>query len=155
MEPMASCRAALPVAIFVWAHRRHFVLPADAFTMGCFLVSLLLTGALQFLLSYTLALMAFWLIEVSTLIFIVFAFEYIAGGHLFPLDILPPTAAAFLQLTPFSFQLFFPIGIYLGRVQGTELWQGLLLQALWVALFYVVARLVWKRGIRKYTDFHP
>src|SRR5687768_6070266 len=34
--------AAVPVAIFVWMHREHFVLPSDAFTFGCFLVSLVL-----------------------------------------------------------------------------------------------------------------
>ena len=40
-----------------------------------------------------MALLAFWVLEVSTFIFILFAFEYIAGGHLFPLDILPPLLA--------------------------------------------------------------
>ena len=46
-------------------------------------------------MSFTMALLAFWLLEVSTLIFMVFALEYIAGGHLFPLNILPPVLARF------------------------------------------------------------
>ena len=58
----------------------------------------LLTGCLQFFMSYTMALLAFWLLEVSTIIFILFAFEYIAGGHLFPLNILPPAAGGGAQL---------------------------------------------------------
>src|SRR5207248_880798 len=93
--------AFLPVALFITVQRRYFVWPADAATFGWFLVSMLLTGLLQFFISYTLALLAFWLLEVSTLIFIVFAFEYIAGGHLFPLDILPPALAKALFFTPF------------------------------------------------------
>ena len=36
-----------------------------------------------------MAMLAFWVLEVSTFIFILYAFEYIASGHLFPLDILP------------------------------------------------------------------
>ena len=50
----------------------------------------LLTALLQFFMSYAMAMLAFWVLEVSTFIFILFAFEYLASGHLFPLDILPP-----------------------------------------------------------------
>ena len=143
--------AAVPVAIFVWLHRQYFVLPADAATFGWFLVSLVLTGLLQFLLSYTLALMAFWLLEVSTLIFIVFAFEYIAGSHLFPIDILPPVLVKILFLTPFPYQLYFPVSIYVGTTTGNALYTGLAIQALWVVAGFVLARFVWNRGVRKYS----
>ena len=98
-----------------------------------------------------MALLAFWLVEVSTLIFMLFAFEYIAGGHLFPLNILPPLLAKFLNYTPFPYQLYFPVGIYLGQIKGAALRQGLIIQAAWVLIFYVLARVVWNRGIRKYS----
>jgi ABC-2 type transport system permease protein len=49
--------------------------------------------------------------------------------------------------------LFFPVSIYLGRTSGAALWRGLLIQAAWVLVFYVVARWAWARGIRKYTAF--
>ena len=58
------------------------------------------------------------------LLFIVFAFEYLASGHLFPLDILPPALTHALQFTPFPYQLYFPISVYLGKTAGTELVQG-------------------------------
>ena len=119
--------------------------------LGCFLLSAFLTGLLQFFMSFTMALLAFWLLEVSTLIFMVFAFEYIAGGHLFPLNILPPVLARVLNYTPFPYQLYFPVGIYLGQVKGAALWQGLLIQSGWVLFFFVLARVVWSRGIRKYS----
>ena len=35
----------------------------------------------------------------TSAIFIAFAFEYVAGGHLFPLDILPPAVAAKARVT--------------------------------------------------------
>ena len=97
--------------------------------------------------------LAFWVLEVSTFIFILFAFEYIAGGHMFPLDILPGWLSQLLHLTPFPYQLFFPVSVYLGRITGSEVWRGLLIQAIWVAIFYGVARWAWARGIRKYTAF--
>ena len=143
--------ASVPVALFIVVQRKYFVLPADWATLSWFVLSMALTALLQFFLSYTLALMAFWLLEVSTLIFIVFAFEYIAGGHLFPLDILPPALAKALFLTPFPYQMFFPVSIYVGKTTGTALYQGLLIQALWVVAAYGLARFAWQRGVRKYS----
>jgi ABC-2 type transport system permease protein len=143
--------AFVPVALFIVALRNYFVLPSDAATLGWFALSVVMTAALQFLISYTLALLAFWLLEISTLIFIVFAFEYIAGGHLFPLDILPPAIAKVLAFTPFPYQMFFPVSIYVGKTTGTELYQGLAIQAAWVVVAYCAARWMWRRGIRKYS----
>jgi len=141
----------VPVGIFMFCFRHYFVAPPGWAMTGCFLLSLLLTGLLQFFMSYTMALLAFWLLEVSTIIFILFAFEYIAGGHLFPLNILPHGLALALNFTPFPYLLYFPVSVYLGQTGGAELWRGLAIQAAWVVLFYFVARWVWRRGIRTYT----
>jgi ABC-2 type transport system permease protein len=70
---------------------------------------------------------------------------------LFPLDILPPALTKVLAFTPFPYQLFFPVSVYLNRIQGAALWQGILIQIFWVVAFYILARVVWRRGIKKYT----
>ncbi|HVR34798.1 MAG TPA: ABC-2 family transporter protein [Methylomirabilota bacterium] len=143
--------AILPVGLFILALRDYFILPPDALTFACFLLSIVMTALLQFFLSYTMAMLAFWVLEVSTFIFILFAFEYIASGHLFPLDILPPAIERILYFTPFPYQMFFPVSIYMGKTTGDALWQGLLIQAAWVAGMYLLARFAWNRGIRKYS----
>jgi ABC-2 type transport system permease protein len=148
-----TATACIPVVLFILYLRDYFVVPADAVTLACFLLSVLMTALLQFLISYTMALLAFWVLEVSTFIFILFAFEYIAGGHLFPLDILPPAFSQALYFTPFPYQMFFPVSIYLGKTTGVALWHGLLMQALWVAAAFYLARFVWSRGVRKYAAF--
>jgi len=143
--------AVAPVILFILFQRQYFVLPPNPTAFACFLLSLILAGLLQFFISYAMALLAFWVLEVSTYIFIVFAFEYLAGGHLFPLDILPPALQKVLAFTPFPYEFFFPVNIYLGRVSGAALLQGLLVQAAWVIAAYLAARLVWARGIRRYS----
>jgi ABC-2 type transport system permease protein len=102
-------------------------------------------------MSYTMALLAFWLLEVSTVIFMLFAFEYVAGGHLFPLSILPPTLEHILNFTPFPYLLFFPVSVYLGQVKGAALAQGLATQAAWFVFFCLLSQFVWRRGIKKYS----
>jgi viologen exporter family transport system permease protein len=143
--------AAVPVALFIFYLRRYFVLPADLGTFGWFVFSVVLTGLLQFLLSYTMALLAFWVLEVATFIFILFAFESLAGGHLFPLNILPAGLAHALNYTPFPYLLYFPVSVYLGQTRGAALGQGLLLQIGWVLAMYGLARWVWGRGVRRYS----
>jgi ABC-2 type transport system permease protein len=143
--------ALLPVLGFVFYLREFFVLPADFATFGWFVLSVGLAAALTFLISYTTALLAFWVSEVSTFIFIEYAFEYVASGHLFPLDILPPAVKSLLELTPFPYLLYFPVSVYLGHTSGAALGRGLLIQAAWVALFYGAARWVWGRGVRHYS----
>jgi ABC-2 type transport system permease protein len=143
--------AAGPLAIFIFCLRGYFVPPPGGLTFILFLVSSALTALLQFFMSYTMAMLAFWVLEVSTFIFILFAFEYIASGHLFPLNILPPALEHVLYFTPFPYQLYFPVSIYMGKTAGLELAGGLALQLFWVVATYALARFAWRRGIRKYA----
>ncbi len=126
--------AVVPVTLFILLQRNYFVLPADWGTFGWFLVSTVMTALLQFFMSYTMALLAFWVLEVSTF-----------------MDILPPVLAQTLHYTPFPYQMFFPVSIYLGQTTGPPMWEGLCMQAFWVMATYGLARFVWSRGIRKYA----
>jgi len=143
--------AATPLTIFILFLHRYFVLPPSWTAFGAFLLSIVLTSLLQFFMSYTMAMLAFWVLEVSTFIFILFAFEYIASGHLFPLDILPQGLQTALFFTPFPYQLYFPVSIYMGKTTGPDLLLGLLTQALWVLFAYAAARFAWRRGIKHYS----
>ena len=143
--------AVMPLTLFILYLRRYFVLPPSWPVFGCFLLSTVLTALLQFFMSYAMAMLAFWVLEVSTFIFILYAFEYLASGHLFPLDILPPHLEQALYFTPFPYQLYFPVSIYMGKTTGANLVSGLLIQGLWVIAAYSVARFAWRRGIKKYS----
>ena len=143
--------AALPLGAFIVYHQQYFVLPPSWTQLGWFSISIGLTALLQFFTSYAMAMLAFWVLEVSTFIFILYAFEYLASGHLFPLDILPANLQAIMFYTPFPYQLYFPVSVYMGKATGTELWHGLGMQLLWVVIAYGLARLAWARGLRKYS----
>jgi len=145
--------ACIPLGVFIFCFRNNFMLPPDATSFAAFLVSLLLASLIQFFISYTMAMLAFWLLEISTLIFILFAFEYLASGHLFPLSMLHPALRHILFFTPFPYQLYFPVVIYMGKVSGAELQEGLLMQFFWVLAAFGLARFAWARGIKKYAAF--
>jgi ABC-2 type transport system permease protein len=143
--------ALLPVAGFIVYQGHYFVGPADGLAAAGFALALLLTALLQFFMSFAMAMLAFWVTEVSTFIFILYAFEYLASGHLFPLDILPPALQHALACTPFPYQLYFPVSVYLGKVTGAALAHSLLVQLGWVVAAWLAARWMWSRGIKKYS----
>jgi ABC-2 type transport system permease protein len=145
--------AIIPLAVFIFCFRVYFVAPASSTALLVFPLSLLLTALLQFFISYAMAMLAFWLLEISTFIFILFAFEYLASGHLFPLALLPGPLFHTLLFTPFPYLLYFPISVYMGQVTGADLWSGLAIQAGWVILAFAFARFMWARGVKKYSAF--
>src|SRR5579872_4765038 len=57
----------VPVGVFIFFFRSYWVPPPDGLTLACCLVSVALAGLLQFFMSYTMALLSFWLLEVSTI----------------------------------------------------------------------------------------
>jgi ABC-2 type transport system permease protein len=126
------------------------VLPKSLLTWPLFFLSAAMAAGISFLIAYTLALIAFWILEISTIVFILYSFEYFLSGQTFPLDIMPGWFQAILRWLPFPYELFFPVQVFLERVQGAELWQGLGIQAAWVGILFLISQAIWRRGIRHY-----
>jgi len=145
--------ACIPLAVFILCFKSYFVAPAGGIALAAFVLSLFLTALLQFFISYTMAMLAFWFLEISTFIFILFAFEYIASGHLFPLTMLPAPLFHLLMFTPFPSMLYVPISIYMGKITGVMILWSLLMQAGWMLVAYALARFMWRRGVKKYSAF--
>lgn len=143
--------ALLPIVLFVLCQRQYLLPPADLICGVVFALSLFLAALLQFLLSYLTALLAFWVLEISSFSFILLAFERLASGQMFPLDILPPALAKAVMWTPFPYCSFFPASLYMGRAGGASLLHGTLMQLFWVIALWTLARQVWQRGLKTYT----
>ena len=141
----------LPVVAFIFFCFRDYIhLPEHAETWALFALSVLMAGFLQFFIAYSLAMMAFWILEISTLVFIFFSFEYFLSGQVFPLDLLPPWMHPFVKYSPFTYEIFFPVQVYLERIRGGALVHGLLVQFAWMCTAFFIARTLWKAGVRQY-----
>ena len=140
----------VPIGLALYWFRAFITLPHSLWTWPLFLLSTMMAAGISFLIAYSLALMAFWILEISTIVFILYSFEYFLSGQTFPLDIMPAWFQAILRWLPFPYELFFPVKVFLERVQGAELWKGLTIQAGWVLVMFAVSQMMWKRGIRHY-----
>jgi len=141
----------LPVLVVIFlAFHTYIAWPSSWVTWAWTIVSVILAAMLQFLISYSVALLAFWMLEISTVVFIIYSFEYFLSGHMFPISFMPEGVQGILRLLPFPYELYFPISIFMEQVKGRELAHGILIQASWVLLIYLGATALWRGGLRKY-----
>jgi ABC-2 type transport system permease protein len=139
-----------PIAVIFFYFRHYIVLPGDPMTYLWTFVSLVMAAFIQFFITYSLAMMAFWILEISTIVFIVYSFEYFLGGQMFPIDIMPDGAQAVMKWLPFYYELFAPVAIFLERLRGPEMVQALAIQTGWVLATLGAAHVMWKRGLGHY-----
>jgi ABC-2 type transport system permease protein len=141
----------LPVVIGIFlVFRRYLQWPSEWQIWALTILSVGLAALLQFLIAFSVALLAFWMLEISTVVFILYSFEFFLSGHMFPLGFLPSPIREALNWTPFPYELYFPISIFMAKVSGVGLWKGLAIQALWVIISAIVATRLWHRGLRHY-----
>ncbi|MEP6822474.1 MAG: ABC-2 family transporter protein, partial [Chthoniobacterales bacterium] len=93
---------------------------------------------------------AFWILEISTIVFIIYSFEYFLGGQMFPVDIMPAGVQAVMKWLPFYYELFCPIAIFLERLKGAAMAEALLIQAGWLLATWATAHFMWRRGLGHY-----
>jgi ABC-2 type transport system permease protein len=137
------------VVIFIY-FREYVVLPNDPMVYVLTAISTVMAAFIQFFITYSLAMFAFWILEISTIVFIVYSFEYFLGGQMFPIDIMPAAVQAVMKWLPFYYELFCPVAIFLGRLKGPDLVQALAIQTGWLLLAWMWARFMWKRGLGHY-----
>jgi ABC-2 type transport system permease protein len=141
----------LPVLILIFlAFHSYLVWPSSWLIWIWTIVSVLLAAMLQFLIAYSVAMLAFWMLEISTVVFIIYSFEYFLSGHMFPIAFMPEWIQGILKFLPFPYELYFPISIFMGQVKVRELWEGISIQACWVLIMYLGASALWQAGLRKY-----
>lgn len=145
--------SALPYGLLFFWFRDVFPPFPDAVTLLAYLATLLMSFLLGFFFETCIGLVGFWMLEVSSFLYIVNTVNFFVSGQMFPLDLLPGPLLAVLKVLPFQYLAYFPAMVFLGMVPEGELGVGLLWQLAWVILTIVLARVLYRRGLRHYSAF--
>ncbi|NLS91383.1 MAG: ABC transporter permease [Planctomycetaceae bacterium] len=121
--------------------------------MAAYVASLLMAFLLGFFLEATIGMIGFWFLEVSSLLFVYMLFNFFFSGHMFPIDMLPGFWGEVVRIIPLQYLAYFPAAVFLGKVEGPELIQGLWIQFAWVVLFMFTSRAAFHLGVRRYSGF--
>jgi ABC-2 type transport system permease protein len=143
----------VPYALLFFLCRDFFDGFPDALTMGAFAVSLILSFLIGFFFEASVGMVGFWFLEVTSLLYIVMTLNFFISGHMLPLDLLPDPWGWFLKILPFQYMAYFPAVVFLGKVQGVALVKYLLAELFWAGFFMVLARGLYRLGLRRYSAF--
>lgn len=152
-----------PFALVFYLCRGFFDISPDLMTIAAFVYSLILAFLIGFLTETLIGLIAFWFLEISSLVFVFMMLNYFLSGHMVPLDWLQALfgssdqaqhlAREGMALLPFQYMAYVPAAIMLGKFPGNELTYRLVIGTVWVVLLLVANRLFFARGLRRYSAF--
>lgn len=145
--------AAGPFALVYYLCRSYFPGWPPSEVFAAFLLSLVLAFVVGFFLECSMGMISFWFLEVSSLLFVYMLFTFFFSGHMFPLEILPEPWKTIVDFLPFKYLAYFPAAVFLGKVQGDALTQGLIIQASWAVFFIFTSRYLMNRGFHRYSGF--
>ncbi|GHO49287.1 ABC-2 family transporter protein [Ktedonospora formicarum] len=115
------------------------------------LPALLFAAILRFLITYVLALSAFWTEQAHGIVGLNETLIFLLGGASAPIIFLPPSFRAIGEALPFRALLGFPAEIMSASLDTNQILRGYGWQMLWLIMFWLLVTVIWRAGIRRYT----
>jgi ABC-2 type transport system permease protein len=143
----------LPYALLFYICRGYFDGFPDALTLAAYALSLVLAFLVGFFFEASVGMVGFWFLEVTSLLYIVMTLNFFISGHMLPLDLLPQPWSGLLKALPFQYMAYFPAVVFLGKVKGKALLGYLLAEVFWVVFFMLLARGLYRMGLRRYSAY--
>lgn len=138
----------LPMAFaFYWIY--PYKIPFSISHWGFVLLSLFLAWLVNFFFRFLVNLTGFFTPDARGIARGAFAISQLFCGFLLPLKLYPDWFQNLAAWTPFPASFNIPLEIYLGKLQGTDLWIGLIQQLLWILVLALLSNGVMKWGIRR------
>jgi ABC-2 type transport system permease protein len=136
------------VALFFLLYPAAFWLP-NLSTFALFAIAGCCAFALQFLIQYTLAMFAFWTEKASSIQEVWFLVHLFLSGSIAPIAIFPAEMRSIVMWTPFPYIINFPASILTGLKVDYVHDFGVMF--IWGAIFLVLNRWLWRKGLRQYS----
>jgi ABC-2 type transport system permease protein len=140
--------AILLTILFFSLYPQAFWIPSFTAIILC-LITIVLSFTLRFLIQYTLSMFAFWTERASAVQQFWFLFDIFLSGVTAPLDVFPPMIKEIVMWTPFPYTLYFPAALLIGL--PVNLVRGFVMIIVWIVIFFILNRWLWKRGLTEYS----
>lgn len=106
---------------------------------------------INFLLGAAITSMAFWTTRVYSLSEFYYAVVVLFSGQFVPLELMPGFVKTIAPFLPFQMFKYFPIQLILGKLDQAQIVQGFVSGGVWLIVSFFLFRLVWKRGLSKFS----
>jgi ABC-2 type transport system permease protein len=130
----------------------HPTLHPDAAQVAVFLVAIWGAYLIRSMLLWVLGMVTFWTTRVSALYEAYFMAELLLSGRLVPMTLMPGWVQGLSWALPFRWTFGFPITALVGPITHAQLFVGVAVQAAWVLVGVLLVRVVWRRGVRRFSS---
>ena len=137
--------------IFIVGVAPNLGLIIQPFAIIAFLIVLIPAFILNFLIFLSVSMLAFWIVEVGRLYGIIDILVAIVSGAIFPLSIFGEKTSSLFEILPFTYTTYFLTNTLNGTVTIDSLGRGVLVQVLWIGIFFIICSATWNVGLKRYT----
>lgn len=116
-----------------------------------YVISLVLAILLNFVIYFTIAMLGFWITEISKMFGTIQIVLLVISGGVFPLDIFGTGIQKLTLYLPFKYTTQFPVDILNGKLLWPQVLDGFQFQAGWIVLFLLLSYSLWKAGLKRYV----
>src|SRR3989338_1574219 len=111
----------------------------------------LLAVPIYFLSAFIIGLTSFWLEDSSIARTIFWTTSGLFGGQYAPFELMPRFLDRIASALPFKYAIYFPLRVASQTMSSAEILRGVLMQVIWMIALFILAKLVWKKGLTRYS----
>ena len=123
----------------------------DPATLIVSFLIIILAYMISFIFKMILGLSAFWFTDFWGLQQLVEVVILSFAGFLMPLEFYPKLIEQIAYALPFSYIIYYPIIAIQGKLLLPQLFQVMGIQLMWIIVFAVIYKYLWRKGIEKFV----
>lgn len=134
----------------IFAFSKYIIFNTELVRIILILLMLFVGYFITVFLSLIIGMIAFWTQRITGIEYTLnMIISFLAGAY-FPISLLPGIFLKIDKFFPFIYKMYFPAGIYLGKISIEEGFIGLGIEIIWLFVFYGIIKIMWRSGLKKY-----
>ncbi len=116
-----------------------------------FWIAVILGHLVSFFFVMMMSMLALFVQEAMAIFELYYIPQLFLSGYLFPIALLPDWARQAAKVFPFYYTTGVPTEILIGRLGGQAAWASIGVQCIWIVVFLLLGKVLWKKGLKHYT----
>lgn len=136
--------------LIAFSFKEKFILNSNLVLLMVLFLSIFLAYFINYLIEFLFGCLAFWMTRIRGASGILRTIRGVFSGGYAPLTFFPPLFQTVAKLLPFAYTRYFPMLIYLNKLDTMGIIKGLLVQVFWIIALLFLTKKIWRCGLRRY-----
>jgi len=133
----------------IFSYFYYIPIPSSFRNFILFFVSCSLSFMILWILQAIIGMISFWMVELGSLVFVSENIIRLLSGAIIPIWFFPKWLRGIMNFLPFKYTYQIPLSIYIGKINSSEIFYGMILQLIWIAMLSLALKILWSNGEKK------